>query len=75
MKGADDMIGLVLGAVLGSGLYGAEKSMQIDSRTRKRYAKAFAMEQEAHRLVEVKMISRHHLHLLKHRKTLQVMSL
>ena len=41
MKGADDMIGLVLGAVLGSGLYGAEKSMQIDSRTRKRYAKAF----------------------------------
>lgn len=54
MKGADDMIGLVLGAVLGSGLYGAEKSMQIDSRTRKRYAKAFAMEQEAHRLVEVK---------------------
>lgn len=48
------MIGLVLGAVLGSGLYGAEKSMQIDSRTRKRYAKAFAMEQEAHRLVEVK---------------------
>ena len=54
MKGADDMIGLVLGAVLGSGLYGAEKSMQIDSRTRKRYAKAFAMEQEAHRLVEAK---------------------
>ena len=48
------MIGLVLGAVLGSGLYGAEKSMHIDSRTRKRYAKAFAMEQEAHRLVEVK---------------------
>lgn len=56
MKGADDMIGLVLGAVLGSGLYGAEKSMQIDSRTRKRYAKAFAMEQEAHRLVEQIML-------------------
>lgn len=32
MKGADDMIGLVLGAVLGSGLYGAEKSMQIAGR-------------------------------------------
>ena len=49
------MISLILGAAaLGSGLYGAEKSMQIDSRTRKRYAKAFAMEQEAHRLVEAK---------------------
>ena len=49
------MIGLILGAaVYGSGLYGAEKSMQIDSRTKKRYAKAFAMEQEAHRLVEAK---------------------
>lgn len=49
------MISLILGAAaLGSGLYGAEKSMQIDNRTRKRYAKAFAMEQEAHRLVEAK---------------------
>lgn len=49
------MIGLILGAaVFGSGFYGAEKSMQIDSRTKKRYAKAFAMEQEAHRLVESK---------------------
>ena len=47
------MIGLILGAAaLGSSFYGAEKSMQIDSRTKKRYAKAFAMEQEAHRLVE-----------------------
>lgn len=49
------MIGLILGAAaLGSSFYGAEKSMQIDSRTKKRYAKAFAMEQEAHRLVEAK---------------------
>lgn len=49
------MIGLVLGAaVLGSGFYGAEKSMQIDSKARKRYAKAFAMEQDARRLVEEK---------------------
>ena len=48
------MIGLIVGAVLGSGFYGAEKSMQIDSRTRKRYAKAFAMEQDARRLVEAK---------------------
>lgn len=35
------MIGLILGAAaLGSSFYGAEKSMQIDSRTKKRYAKA-----------------------------------
>lgn len=49
------MISLILGAAaLGSGFYGAEKSMQIDSKARKRYAKAFAMEQDACRLVEEK---------------------
>ena len=49
MKGADDMIGLVLGAGFGQRpLWRRKIPMQIDSRTRKRYAKAFAMEQEAH---------------------------